>query len=114
MRHPNQKAPSSASHFAWGDRLTPGRGQAGLGGVARASHRTRAGARYRAEGTGVLYGKPVGTTMALRRDSVKQLVAAIRTFIEGWNERCHPFTWTKTADQILPHATRKPNSDAGH
>ena len=54
---------------------------------------------------------------AIRRgsfDSVKQLVATIRTFIEGWNERCHPFTWTKTADQILPHATRKPNSDAGH
>jgi transposase len=57
------------------------------------------------------------TKQAIRRgsfDSVKQLVAAIRTFIEGWNERCHPFTWTKTADQILPHATRKPNSDAGH
>ena len=41
-------------------------------------------------------------------------VAAIRTFIECWNERCHPFIWTKTADQILPHPTRKPNSDAGH
>ena len=25
--------------------------------------------------------------------------------IDGWNERCHPFAWTKTADQILPHAT---------
>ena len=47
-------------------------------------------------------------------DSVKELVAAIRTFIECWNERCHPFIWTKTADQILPHATRKPTSDAGH
>jgi hypothetical protein len=39
---------------------------------------------------------------------------AIRTFIEGWNERCQPFIWTRTADQILPHATREPNSDAGY
>ena len=23
------------------------------------------------------------------------------TFIDGWNDRCHPFTWTKTADEIL-------------
>ena len=56
------------------------------------------------------------TKQAIRRgsaDSVKELVAAIRTFIEGWSERC-PFIWTKTADQILPHATREPNSDAGH
>jgi transposase-like protein/transposase len=55
------------------------------------------------------------TRQAIRRgsfDSVKQLVGAIRTFINGWNERCHPFTWTKTADEILPHATRQPNSDA--
>ncbi|HLL64285.1 MAG TPA: IS630 family transposase, partial [Micromonosporaceae bacterium] len=45
---------------------------------------------------------------------VKDLVAAIRRFIDGWNERCHPFIWTKTADQILPHATRQPTSDARH
>src|SRR4051795_11076079 len=46
------------------------------------------------------------TRQAIRRgsfDSVKQLVSAIRTFINGWNERCHPFIWTKTADEILPH-----------
>ena len=55
------------------------------------------------------------TRQAIRRgsfDSVKQLIGAIRTFINGWNERCHPFIWTKTADEILPHATRQPNSDA--
>jgi transposase len=55
------------------------------------------------------------TRQAVRRgsfDSVPQLAAAIRTFIEGWNARCHPFIWTKTADQILPHATRKRDSDA--
>lgn len=57
------------------------------------------------------------TRQAIRRgsfDSVKQLVTAIRTFIEGWNDRCHPFIWTKTADEILPHATRKRDSDARH
>ena len=57
------------------------------------------------------------TRQAIRRgsfDSVKQLVGAIRTFIEGWNDRCQPFTWTKTAEEILPHATRKRDSDAGH
>ncbi len=57
------------------------------------------------------------TRQAIRRGSfasVPQLVTAIRTFIDGWNERCHPFTWTKTADEILPHATRQRYSDAGH
>jgi transposase len=56
------------------------------------------------------------TRQAIRRGSyasVPQLVAAIRAFIDGWNERCHPFTWTKTADEILPH-TRKRDSDAEH
>ena len=51
------------------------------------------------------------TRQAIRRGSfasVTQLVTAIRTF----NDRCHPFIWTKTADEILPHATRQPTSDA--
>lgn len=57
------------------------------------------------------------TRQAIRRgsfDNTKQLVTAIRAFIDGWNDRCHPFTWTKTADEILPHATRKRESDARH
>jgi len=57
------------------------------------------------------------TRQAIRRGSyasVPQLVAAIRTFIDGWNERCHPFTWTKTADEILSRATRQRSSDARH
>ena len=56
------------------------------------------------------------TRQAIRRgsfDSVKQLTTAIADFITGWNQRCHPFVWTKTPDQILPH-TRKRDSDAGH
>lgn len=55
------------------------------------------------------------TRQAIRRgsfDSVKQLTTAITAFIAGWNDRCHPFTWSKTADEILPHATRQRDSDA--
>jgi hypothetical protein len=57
------------------------------------------------------------TRQAIRRgsfDNVKQLVTAIRAFIDGYNERCRPFIWTKTAEEILPRATRQPTSDAGH
>jgi transposase-like protein/transposase len=57
------------------------------------------------------------TRQAIRRgsfDTTKALVGAIRAFIDAYNQRCRPFTWTKTADDILPHATRKPTSDAGH
>jgi transposase len=46
------------------------------------------------------------TRQAIRRGSftsVKDLIAAIETFIDGWNERCQPFIWTKTADQLLDH-----------
>ena len=56
------------------------------------------------------------TRQAIRRGpyvSVPELVAAIETFIDGWNERCHSFVWNKTADEILPHA-RKRDSDARH
>jgi hypothetical protein len=46
--------------------------------------------------------------------SVKELNAKIRTFIDGWNHRCHPFVWTKTADQILTKANRKNTSETRH
>ena len=45
------------------------------------------------------------TRQAIRRGSftsVADLITAIEAFIDGWNDRCHPFTWTKTADEILP------------
>jgi transposase len=48
------------------------------------------------------------TRQAIRRGSytsVRDLTDAIGRFIDGWNERCHPFTWTKTADQIIAKAT---------
>ncbi|HET9560506.1 MAG TPA: IS630 family transposase, partial [Propionibacteriaceae bacterium] len=58
------------------------------------------------------------TRQAIRRGtftSVKDLIAAIGNFIDGWNNRCEPFVWTKTADQIIPRAIRsKDTSKAGH
>ena len=54
---------------------------------------------------------------AIRRGtfgSVKDLNAKIRAFIDGWNDRCHPFVWTKTADQILKKANRMKTSNARH
>jgi transposase len=46
--------------------------------------------------------------------SVTDLTRAIRAFIDGWNQRAHPFVWTKTAEQILAKADRKKTSDAPH
>jgi hypothetical protein len=46
--------------------------------------------------------------------SVKELNAKIRTFIDGWNDRCHPFVWTKTSDQILAKANRQNASETRH
>ena len=46
------------------------------------------------------------TRQAIRRGSftsVDDLIAAIGNFIDGWNDRCQPFTWTKTPDQLIPH-----------
>jgi transposase len=46
--------------------------------------------------------------------SVRDLNAKIRAFIDGWNNRCHPFVWTKTADQILTKAKRPTTINSGH
>jgi transposase len=46
--------------------------------------------------------------------SVRDLMIKIRIFINGWNDRCQPFVWTKTADQILTKANRKTTSVAVH
>jgi hypothetical protein len=48
------------------------------------------------------------TRQAIRRGtftSVADLIGAIRAFIDAYNQRCEPFTWTKTAEQILPTAS---------
>jgi hypothetical protein len=53
---------------------------------------------------------------AIRRGTFarrQEIVTPICTFIDGWNDRFHPFTWTKAADEILPH-TRQRNSETRH
>lgn len=57
------------------------------------------------------------TRQAIRRatfTSVPDLIAAIRTFIDAYNQRCKPFQWTKTADQILTKTNRQTTSDTRH
>ena len=54
---------------------------------------------------------------ALRRGtftSVRDLIAKIRQFINGWNPRSHPFIWTKPADEILNRIKRKQISTTSH
>ena len=53
------------------------------------------------------------TRQAIRRgtfNSVDDLIESITAFINGWNDRCHPFVWTKDADTIIARAHRKPTS----
>ena len=46
--------------------------------------------------------------------SVRDLNHKIRTFITGSNNRAHPFTWTKTADEVLAKAKRQHTSNTAH
>ena len=44
------------------------------------------------------------TRQAIRRGtfrSVKDLTTAIGAFIDAYNDRCQPFTWTKDADELI-------------
>jgi transposase len=57
------------------------------------------------------------TRQSIRRGtftSVTDLIAKIGQFIDGWNDRCQPFTWTKPADELLTKIKRKETSRAGH
>ena len=57
------------------------------------------------------------TRQAIRRGtfrSVTELKRAIEAYIDGWNERCKPFVWTKTAEQILSHSRSQKTSFTRH
>jgi hypothetical protein len=48
------------------------------------------------------------TRQALRRGNfptVADLIAAIERFIDAWNDRFRPFTWTKDPDTVIAKAT---------
>jgi hypothetical protein len=58
-----------------------------------------------------------GTPQAIRRGthrSVRELIEAITAFIDGWNDRCQPFVWTKDADTIIAEAHRQSTSGTRH
>ncbi|HEV7648427.1 MAG TPA: IS630 family transposase [Actinophytocola sp.] len=57
------------------------------------------------------------TRQAIRRGSflsIDDLEDAIRRFIDAYNQRATPFTWTKTAEDLLSKITRKQTSDTRH
>ena len=63
-------------------------------------------------------GLPEKATHDFKRNGTTTLLAALEIAAgkvsDACYDRCHPFTWTRTADDILPRATRKRDSDAGH
>ena len=57
------------------------------------------------------------TRQAIRRGTflnVQDLENAIRTYIDAYNDRAKPFTWTKNANTILTKISRKPTSNTRH
>jgi transposase len=57
------------------------------------------------------------TRQAIRRGSftsVRDLMRAIRRFIDAWNDRCEPFVWTRDAASILAQMKRQDGSLTGH
>ena len=38
--------------------------------------------------------------------TVADLITAIERFIDAWNDRCAPFTWTKDPDTVIAKAIR--------
>ena len=56
------------------------------------------------------------TQRAIRRGtfkSVRDLIAKIEAFVKQYNHRCHPFSWTATADSILEKISRLCKAVAG-
>jgi transposase len=50
------------------------------------------------------------TRQATRRgtfSSVKDLIARIGQFIDGWNDRCQPFVWTEPPTSYWPKSTER-------
>lgn len=59
----------------------------------------------------------IAERQAIRRGtfkSVRDLIAAIRRFIDNYNKDCQPFKWTKTSEQILKKAKRPDTSNTRH
>jgi hypothetical protein len=61
-------------------------------------------------GRGVLRDHPAPSAAPWDVGSVQELIAAIRQFCHGWNQRCQLFTWTKDAGQVLAKLNRQASS----
>ena len=48
--------------------------------------------------------------LTARHPCVRDVNPKIRSLVNGWNDRAHPFVWTKTADEILKNANRQTTS----
>jgi hypothetical protein len=51
-------------------------------------------------------GRRQGNTRLVPGEVQDRFHAKIRAYIDGWDDRCHPFVWTKTADQVPAKAKR--------
>jgi hypothetical protein len=54
----------------------------------------------------------VGSVFLLLRNS--ELIQAIGRFIDGWNERCQPFAWTKDTEAIIAKSHRRSTFGTRH
>jgi hypothetical protein len=57
------------------------------------------------------------TRQAIRRGTfrtVKDLTAAIGAFIDAYNDRARPFSWTKDAEEILAKSDRQRTNATRH
>jgi hypothetical protein len=75
-------------------------GRPGRGARKRSHDYIRHGTATLFAALGIATGKVTGACCPRGSfTSVKDLIAAIEDFIDGWNDRCRPFTWAKTADE---------------
>jgi hypothetical protein len=44
----------------------------------------------------------------------RELIEAITAFMDGWNDRCQPFVWTRDAETIIANAHRQSASGTRH
>lgn len=60
-----------------------------------------------------LTGSPI-TRQVIRHDTFTRVPDPDRRdprFIDAYNDCCQPFTWTKTTEQILAKASRRPSPE---
>jgi hypothetical protein len=57
----------------------------------------------------------ISTRQAIRRGtftSVTDLTAKVAQLVDGWNDRCQSFEWTKLADELLAKIKKRKESSA--